>query len=120
MSMKWLILILNLYSFNLIAQTALTEDLLKIEKYKTLHDFIKSGTDHEAGKKIAEAIAKQKEIEEDPTKRAELFYQTKVSQSPCVHCPPYLGLIREVNKIVDQIDDKSIAVSNEKAIQLSK
>lgn len=118
--MKWLILLSNFLIFNLNAQTALTEDLLKIEKYKMLHDFVKSGSDNEASKKIAEAIAKQKELEEDPTKRAELFYQTKVSQAPCSHCPPYLGLIKEVNKIVDKIDDNNIAASNEKAIQLSK
>jgi len=120
MSMKWLILILNLYSINSIAQTALTEDLLKFDKYRKLHEFVKSGSEHEASKKFAEAIEKQKELEDDPTKRAELFYQTKVSQAPCSHCPQYLGLIREVNKIVDKIDDQNIAVSNEKAIQLSK
>jgi hypothetical protein len=118
--MKWLILILNLYSFNTFAQSALTEDLLKFDKYKKLHEFVKSGTENEAGSKFVDAIAKQKEIDEDPTKRAELFYQTKVSQSPCVHCPQYLGLIKEVNKIVDQIDDQNIAIANEKAIQLSK
>ncbi len=120
MSMKWLILIQFFIVQNIFAESALTEDLLKLDKYKKLHDYVKSGSDNEAGKKFAEAIAKQQELEADPTKRAELYYQTKVSQAPCSHCPAYLGLIKEVNKIVDKIDDPSIAVSNEKAIQLSK
>lgn len=76
---------------------------------------------HEVVKILREAYEAQRKI--TPTKDAELYYQYETNDKPCVHCPEYLNLVREVNKIVEKLPSspgESVAVQNESLIQLNR
>lgn len=70
---------------------------------------------------VKEALKKEKN--KTPTQDAENYYQFETSDKPCNHCPQYLNLIREVNKIVEKVPVKSsdsISLQNESLIQLNR
>lgn len=72
-------------------------------------------------KAIKEAIKQSKT--ETPTQNAEAYYEFTTTNKPCPHCPEYLKLIREVNKIVEKTPaEKSASVSelNESMVQLNR
>lgn len=72
-------------------------------------------------KAVKEALKKEKN--KTPTQDAEDFYQYETRDKPCNHCPQYLNLIREVNKIVEKVPAKSsdsISLQNESLIQLNR
>jgi len=57
----------------------------------------------------------------DPSVVARQYYQTDVDAKPCSHCPKYLNLTLEVNKILEKAKaDKDPALENDAFIQLSK
>lgn len=117
------VLVIIIFAFTTFAnaQTALTKELLKYEIYKNIYDSIKGDEQlSNASNTIQEALAKQKDLEANPTSRAKLFYQGKETAAPCSHCPKYLDLVMQVNTIVEKIEPSDIAVANEKLIQLTK
>lgn len=73
-----------------------------------------------AYKKVSETYEKVKK--QSGTERAEFYYEMNLGESkPCTHCPEYLNLIKEVNKIVDKIPkSQNIAQANEEMIQLDR
>lgn len=99
------ILILFLFLFSqAFAQTALTE------KFRL----------QEISAKVDEALKAQKKLEEDPNARAKVYAQKKVDNSPCPHCPAYMDLVDQVNKIVEKIKDDDVKNANDKLIALTK
>lgn len=53
--------------------------------------------------------------------RAEFYYESVVEDKACNHCPEYLSLIKEVNKIVEKIptpDD--VKASNQQLLQMDR
>jgi hypothetical protein len=70
--------------------------------------------------KVKQGIAEQKLLEVDPDARAKLYYQEDVDAKACSHCPKYLDLISQVNKIVEKSKDGSIKSENDKLIALTK
>ena len=106
------------------AQNAFENLLKKNETYKTATEKLESKEwFNEGTKKVGEFLEKRKnEKTRTATEEAELFYQGKVSDKPCVHCPSYLNLIKEVNKIVAKTSDKteSIASYNDRMLELNK
>jgi hypothetical protein len=56
-----------------------------------------------------------------PTKEAQTFYQFETDDRPCPHCPEYLKLIREVNKIVEKVPGKDrVSEDNKSLVQLNR
>ena len=58
-----------------------------------------------------------------PTKDAELYYQFETDNNLCIHCPQYVKLIREINKIVEKVEPtngESIGLQNESLLQLNR
>lgn len=101
---------------------ALKDDLLKYSSgFKNIHDFIKSDAAlNEGSVAIQAALLEQEAISNDPNARAKQFYQQEVKKEPCSHCPRYLDLVLEVNKIVEKVNTFDQKIENEKLIQLSK
>lgn len=51
----------------------------------------------------------------------QLIYEDKVDDKPCDHCPKFLNLAKEVNKIVANVKSSdSVAVANDQIIQVNK
>lgn len=73
----------------------------------------------EALKIVREALKDQRER----SRKMKAEYQYQTDDKPCPHCPEYLSLIREVNKIVEKMpagQNDSVALQNESMIQLSR
>jgi hypothetical protein len=51
-----------------------------------------------------------------------IYQEYRTDDSPCSHCPPYIKLIREVNRIVEKFPEtnESLAAQNESLIQLNR
>ncbi|MFP5386097.1 MAG: hypothetical protein ACLGHN_08470 [Bacteriovoracia bacterium] len=77
-------------------------------------------TASDAVKLLREAVKKTRNM--SPTEEAEFFYQMETDNRPCIHCPEYLGLIREVNQIVEKLpaNGETVGVHNESMIQLNR
>jgi hypothetical protein len=120
MKTSFIFLILISLTTNLLAET-LTNELLKNETYKSVYEFIKNDPAiTEGSDKLQMAIQQQQALTEDPNSRAKLYYQQKVDQEPCQHCPRYLDLVLAVNKIVEKVNIEDTVQNNQKLIQLSK
>lgn len=73
-----------------------------------------------AFEKINEAM--ELKNKQTPNQRAEFFYETAVDEKKvCGHCPQYLNLIKEVNKIVEKLPTpKDVSRANEQLIQVDR
>lgn len=120
----FLILTLSIFSLNIFADSALSERLRLNDSYNRIYEKVNSSEEDPAlaefASKAQEAYKAQKKLEDDPNYRAKLFYQDDVRAKPCAHCPQYLSLINEVNKIVEKVPTSDVKSNNEKMISLTK
>lgn len=123
--MKLMILISMIFSSSVaLAETALTTRLRQNGKYDEVYQKIKSDSDNKEltdfTAKAQEAYKKQKQMNLDPNYRAKLYYESQTEQKPCQHCPEYLDLISEVNKIVEKTKVSDVKKDNQRMIELSR
>ncbi len=106
------------------ADTAFESVLKKNQDYKEITEKLEGQEWFNKGtEKVGEYLEKRKN--EKPltaTQEAELYYEGSVSDRPCSHCPVYLNLVREVNKVVAKTKDnkESVANYNNRMIELNK
>lgn len=106
------------------AETAFEKVLNKNQDYKDITGKLESQEWFNKGtEKVGEFIEKKRN--EKPltaNEQAELYYQGNVSDKPCVHCPQYLNLVREVNKVVAKTKEsgESVQSFNDRMIELNK
>lgn len=130
--MKWLFYFFQFfifsYSIQSFGQTALENFLKTNKEYKSATEKLESSEWFKVGTQKVEEFASRAELPnkesetKGPTEQAELLYQGNVSSKPCLHCPEYLKLIKQVNKIVEEMPaDKKVSVHdhNENIIQLN-
>jgi hypothetical protein len=107
-----------------LAETALTTRLRQNDRYDDVYQKIKSDSDNKElanfTSKAQDAYKKQQLLNSDPNYRAKIFYETQTEQRPCQHCPEYLSLIGEVNKIVEKTKVLDVKKDNQKMIELSR
>lgn len=70
--------------------------------------------------KIDQALELQKN--QSATERAEFYYESVVDEkAACTHCPEYLSLIKEVNKIVEKIPTpQDVKSANRQLVQIDR
>lgn len=122
--MKSLILALLIFSTQVYADSALTNRLRKNEAYNNIYSQVGESASNtnldQLSAQVTEAYEHQKKIANDPSARAQLYYQEEVTAKPCPHCPKYLDLVLEVNKIVEKTKVENVQKDNEKMIALTK
>lgn len=110
--------------FSANAETAFETVLKKNQDYKEITEKAeKTEWFNKGTEKIGEYLEKRKN--EKPltaTQEAELYYQGTVSDRPCSHCPVYLNLVKEVNKVVAKTKDEKESVTsyNNRMLELNK
>ncbi|MCK6595707.1 MAG: hypothetical protein L6Q33_10930 [Bacteriovoracaceae bacterium] len=106
------------------AQSAFENVLNRNQDYKEITEKLESKEWFNKGtEKVGEFLEKRKnEKPLSANEQAELYYQGNVSDKPCVHCPQYLNLVREVNKVVAKTKDsgESVEAYNNRMIELNK
>lgn len=99
----------------------LETQLKKIPIFNTLSTNTESNEDVKKAGQALKQLWDQRNAPEDPNKEARLYYTSNVESKPCSHCPKYLNLTLEINKIVEKAkEDKDVALENDTFIQLSK
>lgn len=99
----------------------LENQLKKLPFYDKMTQTTDSNEDAKKAGQALKQLWDQRNAPVDPNKEARLNYQANVDAKPCSHCPKYLNLTLEVNKIVEKAkEDKDPAVENDAFIQLSK
>ncbi len=115
--------ILSLYLFftNAALSAELDTQLKKIPLYRKLNSRTVISEDAKKAGEVFKQLWAKRNDPIDPNAAAKLYYQSKVDSRPCSHCPKYLNLTLEVNKIVEKAKaDKDPAIENDTFIQLSK
>lgn len=106
------------------ADGAFENMLKKNETYKGVTEKLEEKEWFNKGtEKVGEFLEeRKKEKSLSANEQAELYYQGNVSDKPCIHCPTYLNLVREVNKIVASTKDKEepVASYNNRMVELNK
>lgn len=106
------------------AETPFESVLKRNQDYKEITEKLESKEWFNKGtEKVGEFIEKKRnEKPLSATEQAELYYQGNVSEKPCVHCPQYLNLVREVNKVVAKTKEsgESVQSYNDRMIELNK
>lgn len=99
----------------------LETQLKKLPFYDKLTETTDSSEDAKKAGQALKQLWDQRNAPVDLNKEAKLNYQADVNAKPCSHCPKYLNLTLEVNKIVEKAkEDKDVALENDAFIQLSK
>ena len=115
------LLCLFLLSVSPVFSAELETQLKKIPLINTLSTSTESNDDVKKAGQALKQLWEQRNAPVDPNQEAKLYYQTKIESKPCSHCPKYLNLTLEVNKIVEKAkEDKDVALENDAFIQLSK
>ncbi len=111
--------------FILLSTSAFSAELeTQLKKIPLFNSLSTTTENNEDAKKAGQALKQlwdQRNAPEDPNKEARLYYTSNVESKPCSHCPKYLNLTLEINKIVEKAkEDKDTALENDAFIQLSK
>lgn len=111
-------------AFTAKAETAFEGVLKKNQDYKEITEKLEEKEWFNKGaEKVGEYLnERKKEKVLTANEQAELYYQGNVPDKPCVHCPTYLNLVREVNKVVAKTSDskESVTSYNKRMIELNK
>lgn len=120
--MPYLIKFILLFSLIFIAQISslvaadLETTLNRNQSYKSFSDNLNK---NQEARKVAEQL--KLKLGEGPAQEPKLIFEDKVDDKPCAHCPKFLNLTNEVNKIVAKIKvSDSIIEANEQLIQVNK
>lgn len=119
----YLIKTLSLYLFftNAALSAELDTQLKKLPFYNKLNALIESSEDAKKAGTELKKLWDRRNDPIDPNAVAKLYYQSNIDSRPCTHCPKYLNLTLEVNKIVEKAKaDNDPAAENDTFIQLSK